>query len=127
MVKKLERLAARAVLNLLLVLCHVAADAQDAHPRVTTVAVVDHQTDQYNQPDDRVALLHADWSGGFSETMFNDAGSGSWRAVAWPNPLSAMDGISGTGRVPAAMVARFSPSGRLPAGGGSVPVTAWPA
>ena len=77
-----------------------AADAQAAHPRVTTVAVVDRQTDQYNYPDNRVALLHAEPSGGFLETMFNDGGSGTWRALAWPNPSSATNGIAGTNLLP---------------------------
>ncbi|MBV9267636.1 MAG: hypothetical protein JO061_15820 [Acidobacteriaceae bacterium] len=100
MLKQLQWVGARAAVSVLFGVYPLGADSQDAHPRITTVAVVDHQTDQYNDPDDRIALLHADSSGGFSEAMFNDSGSGAWNALAWPNPVSATDGISRTGSPP---------------------------
>jgi hypothetical protein len=56
-----------------------------AHPNITTVAVVDHQRDEYNFPDDRIALVHLDRNGARFD-LFNDNGSGGWSGLQSPTP-----------------------------------------
>lgn len=86
---------------LLLVIPALAGSARaqnypGAHPNIRTVAVVNHQRDMYNYPDDRIALVHLD-SAGAHYDVFNEGGSGAWSGFQTPTPSGPWSNVRNNG------------------------------